>query len=554
MANKLCIIACENHKDEVDAVIKSEGLDDVMVLAFPAHCGHPQMGWNDLWEIIHPFEKEYSRIYLIGGCCITGIEEAPEAPDSLRFHKMDQCFHLFTNKNIVDSYLKKGSYLLSPGWVKHWQRHVDEWGFDREAAQAFFKESINRLVFLDTGIYVNSSDHLQEFANFVNLPFEIVPVGLDFFRLFLMKLILEWRVEEEKNKPDANLSKANRQLADHFMVAALIADMTKVMTEKKAVENIIELFIMLCAPARLVYVSFIDGRPEHVQSVPAAHVDEKTIKNRLAVFSEDYAWTESGSGFLVRIGHEGETLGFIEIDGLTFPEYKEHYLNLSLTIGQVCGLAITNARKYEKIKKAEDEIRASHSRLSSILDGLDAIVYMADIETYNVIYMNQYAQGIFGDVYGKPCWKVFKFGQSGPCDFCTMKQLITTSGRPTGVYAWEFQNEANGRWYAVRDRALRWTDGRLVRLSVMIDVTEHKLAEEEKERLIKELEDALDQVKQLSGMLPICASCKKIRDDSGYWNQIESYIRDHSEAEFSHGICPECAKKLYPDLKIFKDE
>ena len=64
----------------------------------------------------------------------------------------------------------------------------------------------------------------------------------------------------------------------------------------------------------------------------------------------------------------------------------------------------------------------------------------------------------------------------------------------------------------------------------------------------EKLEEALAKVKKLSGLLPICASCKKIRDDNGYWNQIESYIRDHSEAEFSHSICPECAPKLYPEL------
>jgi hypothetical protein len=64
-----------------------------------------------------------------------------------------------------------------------------------------------------------------------------------------------------------------------------------------------------------------------------------------------------------------------------------------------------------------------------------------------------------------------------------------------------------------------------------------------------EMREALSNVKMLSGMLPICASCKKIRDDKGYWNQIEAYIRDHSEADFSHGICPECAKKLYPGVK-----
>ena len=82
------------------------------------------------------------------------------------------------------------------------------------------------------------------------------------------------------------------------------------------------------------------------------------------------------------------------------------------------------------------------------------------------------------------------------------------------------------------------------------DITERKRAEKEREKLILELSASLEKVKLLRGLLPICASCKKIRDDKGYWNQIESYIRDHSEAEFSHGICPECMKKLYPDFKI----
>ncbi len=83
------------------------------------------------------------------------------------------------------------------------------------------------------------------------------------------------------------------------------------------------------------------------------------------------------------------------------------------------------------------------------------------------------------------------------------------------------------------------------------DITPQKKSETEKELLIAQLRDALAQVKSLSGLLPICSSCKKIRDDSGYWRQIEAYIRDHSEADFTHSICPDCARKLYPD--IFKD-
>jgi hypothetical protein len=79
------------------------------------------------------------------------------------------------------------------------------------------------------------------------------------------------------------------------------------------------------------------------------------------------------------------------------------------------------------------------------------------------------------------------------------------------------------------------------------DITERKLAEDERDRLILELREALSHVKLLSGLLPISASCKKIRNDKGYWEQMEKYITEHSEVDFSHGICPECAEKLYPE-------
>ncbi len=80
------------------------------------------------------------------------------------------------------------------------------------------------------------------------------------------------------------------------------------------------------------------------------------------------------------------------------------------------------------------------------------------------------------------------------------------------------------------------------------DITARKAAEHERERLVSELREALTEVKTLSGFLPICASCKNIRNDTGYWQQIESYLREHSDVEFTHGICPECVGKLYPEF------
>lgn len=91
-------------------------------------------------------------------------------------------------------------------------------------------------------------------------------------------------------------------------------------------------------------------------------------------------------------------------------------------------------------------------------------------------------------------------------------------------------------------------------IGIILDITELRQAEAEREKLIVKLQEALDKVKVLSGFLPICGSCKKIRNDSGYWQQIEGYIREHSQAVFSHSICPDCAKKLYADYEAEAQE
>jgi len=124
-------------------------------------------------------------------------------------------------------------------------------------------------------------------------------------------------------------------------------------------------------------------------------------------------------------------------------------------------------------------------------------------------------------------------GETG--SFGYVENVILTKRGEERMVAWHntvFRNEA----------------GNIVStLSSGEDITERRRAEEEREKIVHELKESMGKVKLLSGFIPICASCKKIRDDKGFWEQVEVYIRDHSEAEFSHGICPECFKKLYPE-------
>ncbi len=106
-------------------------------------------------------------------------------------------------------------------------------------------------------------------------------------------------------------------------------------------------------------------------------------------------------------------------------------------------------------------------------------------------------------------------------------------------------------WTDVKASFIRDEDGKPTDiLGITRDISDRKEMEFEREKYLKELQSAINEVKQLSGLIPICASCKKIRDDEGYWSSIEKYISSHSSAQFSHSLCPECAARIYPDIDL----
>lgn len=141
----------------------------------------------------------------------------------------------------------------------------------------------------------------------------------------------------------------------------------------------------------------------------------------------------------------------------------------------------------------------AYNSLSTVLDSIDAAVYVADMETYEILFFNEYGKAIWGDARGKICWQVLQSGQSGPCEFCTNDKLVDENGQPTGVYVWEFQNTIDHHWYQCRDQAIQWVDGRIVRMEIATDITDRKRAEEEL-KVAKERAEALSRIDELTGL------------------------------------------------------
>lgn len=214
-----------------------------------------------------------------------------------------------------------------------------------------------------------------------------------------------------------------------------------------------------------------------------------------------------------------------------------------------------------KQKRDQDILQRSEEQLERILQTTPGGVTIIDING-RIYYANKTAEQILGlerknsteRYYNDPAFKISTVdGKPLPEEELPYIRVMM-SGMP--VYGLEHAIEHHdGRkiYLSVNAAPLLDYNNQITAIITSItDITKLKTAERERERLIAELQDALNKVKTLSGLLPICAFCKDIRDDSGYWHQVEAYIKEHSKANFSHGVCPDCAKKHYPEY--FKEE
>lgn len=272
-------------------------------------------------------------------------------------------------------------------------------------------------------------------------------------------------------------------------------------------------------------------------------VENKIILSSIALGA--FTWiVDSGLDYL--IFYKGT---FTELL-LTNVPIHELYIRLLImacfaVFGVICSRLVANE------KKAEQNLSSSLSFQQQLLDTVPVPIFYKN-EEYIYTGCNKKFEELLGierkDIVGKSVY-----------DLAPVKLAAVYHEKDSelmnnpGVQHYDFDVESttgdSNRHVIFHKATFENSNGEVAGLiGAILDITEITNAEKEKEKLIKELKGALDKVKLLNGFLPICASCKKIRDDKGYWNQIELYISEHSEAEFSHSICPQCSKKLYPEF------
>jgi signal transduction histidine kinase/CheY-like chemotaxis protein len=343
----LAVAVCGNFEPEARQVLADpelRGADAITLRELPAHCGRPPLAAQALDEVHTGLA---GRVEVIGGACCARL---PGACGPCQVHRLAQCFELVAPPPLVAHHLARGAYLVTPGWLAHWRARVAHLGIDAATAPAIFGESMQRVVLLDTGAVPGCAELLQEFAAFVGLPAEIVPVGLDYVRLQLAGLVTRRRLEAERLESLAALGMAHRRSTEYAAAFDLLGTLTEIAEEQQAIRRALDVFGMLFAPRQATFVSVVDGAPTAVVSLPPSAVDAAALVARARRCGGHCV---EGDGLLLPIKHQ-ELLGVVALEGIAAPEHVRRDHALPLTIAGVCGLAISNAREYEKVKRAEE--------------------------------------------------------------------------------------------------------------------------------------------------------------------------------------------------------
>ncbi len=209
-------------------------------------------------------------------------------------------------------------------------------------------------------------------------------------------------------------------------------------------------------------------------------------------------------------------------------------------------------KEIEERKQAEEEIKTAREYTQNLIDSSLDMIMSTDNER-RLVEFNRAAEKAFGyrkeEILGEKVDVLYADPKEG--------ERVHETVLKTGKSVEEITNiRENGTVFRslLSATLLKDATGRVIgKMGISRDIEEKKQAEEEREKLISELQDALKEIKTLRGILPLCSFCKKIRDDKGYWEQVDVYIHKHSQADISHSICPECAKEHYPDFDIYDD-
>ena len=378
------MLVCSNFHAEVQSALSEEGFDEVQVATFPSFCGMPPMRAEGLARCLPDDLENGDQVHVLGGGCLPAGLDLASAPCQWQVQRMGLCHEMLAGTALCARLTAEGGFLVSPGWLGGWQERLRTWGFDRDGARAFFRESARSLVLLDTGVDPGAPDAFAAMADFVGLTPRTLAVGRDHLRLFLGRIVWSWRAAQEAARHQEALDRAKLEVAEHGMSLDLMTGFNKVLTEEQTIQRILDICTVLFAPREWAFLSL---RKEGLRPIVASGVDSAALTalaEQMLRSTGEFTWTEARDGFTLRTTFQGNAMGVLHMRGFACPQHAARYLNLALTVNRIFGMALSGARAQEDLHLLNEELESRVNLRTSQLEGanrdLERFCYMISHE------------------------------------------------------------------------------------------------------------------------------------------------------------------------------
>jgi|GEM_PF-2040796 two-component system, cell cycle sensor histidine kinase and response regulator CckA len=363
MADGLCLLTCEYTATEIAAVFKNLAQQDIDLATYPGRCDRPAGCAG----------RDASNVCVLG--CLGGYGPKANGGDDGRPSVMTpQCtIEMLLGEAAFDAGIRKGVHYLTPAMLARWNPAPKNSESAAAANSACIPESPIRYVLLDTGLSPVDNDRLRAISEHSNCPAETHEVSLDVLQQNVENLIRAWREEVARRAARGGRRKQRREhLADYALVQDLTGSLAASLDEESVVEGLLSLFLTLCAPSSVHFLSTAGTTAGTVTSRFDGPGDETTwVQEAMGSLKEAYRMTDDGRGFLFQVMHGGSRQGVVAVCAIAISEHLRHYLNVAILAAPVVGLALSNSRTFRGLQETKRRYLETINRSWDAIIGLD---------------------------------------------------------------------------------------------------------------------------------------------------------------------------------------
>jgi hypothetical protein len=350
MSRDIGLMVCESVVPELTAVVRGEGWADVEVIPLRGGClpgAAPRLHPVDLAV---PALPPNLALHQIRCACAPALPGTVEVHDQVAGHRIESLFQLFLPYGVVMHHIGAGAYLVTPGWLAHWDAHLADLGLAGALAREMFQEFARSVVLVNTGIDPDAEAHCRAFSAHLQLPWTVIDAGLDLATLYLRELVHGIRAARQAREVQQLRFTLTEVRANADLLFELQRELSGAHSEEEVIREIHTIFTTLFAPATLLVVSSVGA--EVRRSYP-----EQTTALELGVLRQflghppgsQHSLVDEDQGFEIGFCRGDTCTGGALLSGFLFPENRDEYLRQALALAPVCELAIARARSLQGI-------------------------------------------------------------------------------------------------------------------------------------------------------------------------------------------------------------